>query len=140
MANTLMNRNDFGMLDPFERMAESFWAPFENMTQVLKTDIDENDDRYQVKVDVPGIDKKDVKLDYRDNVLSIKVQKESFVDHEDKDQNVVMNERHAGTLQRQYALPNVAADKISATQADGVLTITLPKTAPAKSEGHIEIQ
>ncbi|CAJ1224744.1 Hsp20/alpha crystallin family protein [Lactiplantibacillus xiangfangensis] len=140
MANTLMNKNDFGMLDPFARMAQDFWAPFTSMDQALKTDIDETDDRYQVKVDVPGIDKQDVKLDYRDNVLSIKVQKNSFVDHEDKDQNVVLNERHAGTLQRQYVLPNVAADKISATQTAGVLTITLPKTAPAKDAGHIEIQ
>ncbi|MCP6755792.1 Hsp20/alpha crystallin family protein, partial [Klebsiella pneumoniae] len=97
-------------------------------------------DPYQVKVDVPGIDKQDVKLDYRDNVLSIKVQKDSFVDHEDQDQNIVMNERHTGTLQRQYMLPNVAADKITASQADGVLTITLPKTQPSANDGQIEIQ
>lgn len=140
MANALMNRNDFGMLDPFERMAESFWAPLTNWDQTLKTDINETDDQYQVKVDVPGIDKQDVKLDYRNNVLSIKVTKQSFADHEDKDHNVVMNERHAGTLQRAYELPNVAADKITATQTDGVLTITLPKTAPSANEGHIEIQ
>ncbi|MBQ0835564.1 Hsp20/alpha crystallin family protein [Lactiplantibacillus pentosus] len=140
MANTLMNRNDFGMMDPFERLARSFWTPFENMDQVLKTDISETDDQYQVKVDVPGIDKQDVKLDYRDNVLSIKVQKDSFVDHEDGQQNVVMNERHTGTLQRQYMLPNVAADKISASQADGVLTITLPKTQASDDNGTSEIQ
>ncbi|MCB5220395.1 Hsp20/alpha crystallin family protein [Lactiplantibacillus pentosus] len=140
MANTLMNRNDFGMMDPFERLARSFWTPFENMDQVLKTDISETDDQYQVKVDVPGIDKQDVKLDYRDNVLSIKVQKDSFVDHEDEQQNVVMNERHTGTLQRQYMLPNVAADKISASQADGVLTITLPKMQASDDNGTIEIQ
>jgi len=140
MTNTLMNRNASGMLDPFERLARSFWTPMENLDQVLKTDINETDDQYQVKVDVPGIDKQDVKLDYRNDVLSIKVQKDSFVDHEDKDQNVVMNERHTGILQRQYALPNVAADKITATQADGVLTITLPKTQPNNDDSQIEIQ
>lgn len=135
-----MNRNDFDMVDPFERMARNFWAPFTDMEQTLKTDISETDDQYQVKVDVPGIDKQDVKLDYRDNVLSIKVQKQSFVDHEDKDQNIVMNERHSGTLQRDYALPNVAVDQIKAVQTDGVLAITLPKTAPADSNGQIKIQ
>lgn len=140
MTNTLMSRNASGMLDPFERLARSFWTPMENLDQVLKTDINETDDQYQVKVDVPGIDKQDVKLDYRNDVLSIKVQKDSFVDHEDKDQNVVMNERHTGILQRQYALPNVAADKITATQADGVLTITLPKTQPNNDDSQIEIQ
>lgn len=140
MTNTLMNRNASGMLDPFERLARSFWEPMESLDQVLKTDINETDDQYQVKVDVPGIDKQDVKLDYRDNTLSIKVQKDSFEDHEDQDQNVVMNERRTGTLQRQYALPNVAADKITAVQADGVLTITLPKTQPSNDDGQIEIQ
>ncbi|WP_047998700.1 Hsp20/alpha crystallin family protein [Lactiplantibacillus herbarum] len=140
MTNTLMNRNAYGMLDPFERMARSLWEPMESLDQVLKTDINETDDQYQVKVDVPGIDKQDVKLDYRDNTLSIKVQKDSFEDHEDQDQNVVMNERRTGTLQRQYALPNIAADKITAVQADGVLTITLPKTQPSNDDGQIEIQ
>ncbi|MDO8196484.1 hypothetical protein Q5708_15820 [Lactiplantibacillus plantarum] len=71
-----MNRNDLGMLDPCERMARSFWAPLENMDQVLKTEINETYYQYQLKVYVPGIDKQYVKLDYRDNVLSIKVQKD----------------------------------------------------------------
>ncbi|MFW2845488.1 Hsp20 family protein [Lactiplantibacillus plantarum] len=53
---------------------------------------------------------------------------------------MVMNERHTGTLQRQYMLPNVAADKITASQADGDLTITLPKTQPSENDGQIEIQ
>ena len=135
----MMNRNDFGMLDPLERLAQNFWAPFEGANQALKTDISENDTQYQVHVDVPGIDKQDVKLSYRDNLLSIKVQKHSFVDHSDQNQNVVMNERREGTLQRDYMLPNVAADQITAQQADGVLTITLPKQAAGENDGKIEI-
>jgi len=140
MANEMMNRNnDFGMFDPFARMAERFWEPFTGDTEALKTDISETDDQYSVTVDVPGIDKKDVKLAYHDNVLSIKVQKDSFVDHSDQDQNVVMNERRFGSLQRSYMLPNVAADQIKATQTDGVLTITLPKSKQA-TDNKIEIQ
>jgi len=140
MANEMMNRNnDFGMFDPFARMAARFWEPFNDDEAALKTDISETDSTYTVKVDVPGIDKKDVKLAYRDNVLSIKVQKDSFVDHDDKDQDVMMHERRYGSLQRSYALPNVAADQIKATQADGVLTITLPKSKQA-TDNKIEIQ
>ncbi|MFC6180821.1 Hsp20/alpha crystallin family protein [Lactiplantibacillus daowaiensis] len=139
MANEMMNRNDFGMFDPFARLAENFWAPLAETENVLKTDISETDDQYQVKVDVPGVDKKDVKLAYRDNVLSIKVQKDSFVDHGDQDQNIVMNERRYGSLQRQYTLPNVATDQIKAVQTDGVLTITLPKSKQA-TDNKIEIQ
>ena len=139
MANEMMNRNGFGMLDPFERMAQRFWAPFDDGEQVLKTDISETDDQYQVKVDIPGIDKQDVKLAYRDNLLSIKVQKHSFVDHSDQKQDVVMNERHEGLLQRDYMLPDVDPEQIKATQTDGVLTITLPKSKQVTDNGKIEI-
>jgi len=139
MANEMMNRNDFGMFDPFARMAEQFWAAFDKTAEVLKTDISETDDHYQVKVDVPGVDKQDVKLTYRDGMLTIKVQKDTFEDHSDQDQNVVMSERRSGTVQRQYQLPNVAADQIKAVQTDGVLSITLPKTKAA-GDSQIEIQ
>lgn len=139
MANEMMNRNDFGMLDPFERMAQRFWAPFNDGEQVLKTDISETDDHYQVKVDIPGIDKQDVKLAYRDNRLSIKVQKHSFVDHSDQKQDIVMNERREGLLQRDYMLPDVDPEKIKAVQTDGVLTITLPKSKQVTDSGKIEI-
>lgn len=139
MANEMMNRNDFGMLDPFERMAQRFWEPFNDGEQVLKTDISETDDQYQVKVDIPGIDKQDVKLAYRDNRLSIKVQKHSFVDHSDQKQDIVMNERREGLLQRDYMLPDVDPEKIKAVQTDGVLTITLPKSKQVTDSGKIEI-
>ncbi|WP_137625679.1 Hsp20/alpha crystallin family protein [Lactiplantibacillus pingfangensis] len=139
MANEMMNRNDFGMLDPFERMAQRFWAPFNDGEQVLKTDISETDDQYQVKVDIPGIDKQDVKLAYRDNRLSIKVQKHSFVDHSDQKQDIVMNERREGLLQRDYMLPDVDPEKIKAVQTDGVLTITLPKSKQVTDSGKIAI-
>lgn len=139
MANEMMNRNDFGMLDPFERMAQRFWAPFNDGEQVLKTDISETDDQYQVKVDIPGIDKQDVKLAYRDNQLSIKVQKHSFVDHSDQKQDIVMNERREGLLQRDYMLPDVDPEKIKAVQTDGVLTITLPKSKQVTDSGKIAI-
>jgi len=127
------------MLDPFERMAQRFWAPFNDGEQVLKTDISETDDQYQVKVDIPGIDKQDVKLAYRDNRLSIKVQKHSFVDHSDQKQDIVMNERREGLLQRDYMLPDVDPEKIKAVQTDGVLTITLPKSKQVTDSGKIAI-
>ena len=79
MANELMNRFD---LDPFfDRMAHRFFSPsdfdkdYENFGN-LKTDINETDKDYSLKIDVPGIDKNNIHLNYQDGVLSININQE----------------------------------------------------------------
>lgn len=106
---------------------------------VLKTDIKENDDQYTMKVDVPGIDKQDIALKYRDGTLSIAVKRDSISDESDKDGNIIASERQTGRFGRQYALPDVDVDKIEAHYENGVLQLTLPKKAAADTH-HIEIQ
>ena len=106
---------------------------------VLKTDIKENDDQYTMKVDVPGIDKQDIALKYRDGTLSIAVKRDSISDESDKDGNIIASERQTGRFGRQYALPDIDVDKIEARYENGVLQLTLPKKAAADTH-HIEIQ
>ncbi len=141
MANDLMNRNDW-MTDPFFDMGRRFFDNFvpTETSKVLKTDIKENDKSYVAKVDVPGIEKNDIKLNYQDNILSISVKKDDFNDHEDKQGNVLMSERSYGAMSRSYRLPNVDEANIAAKYADGVLTITLPKLTETPKNPHtIEI-
>ncbi|WP_125702419.1 Hsp20/alpha crystallin family protein [Lacticaseibacillus daqingensis] len=140
MANDLMNRNDW-LTDPFfgMRHLNDLFAP-ETRDKVLKTDIKETAHDYIAKVDVPGIQKNDIQLNYQDNILSISVRKDDFSDHEDKDGNLLMSERHYGTMSRSYRLPNVDEANIKAAYTDGVLTITLPKlTDQAKNPHTIDI-
>ncbi len=79
MANELMNRFD---LDPFfDRMAHRFFSPsdfdkdYENFGD-LKTDINENDKDYSLKIDVPGVDKNNIHLNYQDGILSVNINQE----------------------------------------------------------------
>ena len=142
MANEMMRRNDW-LDDPFfgdfgRRFFEDF-APRQAST-VLKTDIKETDKAYVAKVDVPGIDKKDIQLNYQDNVLNISVKKANFNDHEDNKGNLLMSERQYGAMSRSYRLPNVDESNIKADYDAGVLTITLPKlTEVTQDPHHIEI-
>ena len=106
----------------------------------LPTDVQETKDDYQITVDVPGVDKKNIKLNYKDQILSISVNKEEVSDHTDKDGNVLMSERKSGSSSRSYQLPNVDESKITATCNNGVLKVTLPKMTETTSENHnIEI-
>lgn len=140
MANDMMNwHNDLTKMDDLVNgLGRSIWNVTNNGA-LLKTDIKETDDQYVMNIDVPGIDKKDIALKYRDGTLSVAVKRESLSDDSDHDGNLIASERQTGRFGRQYALPDVDADKITARYENGVLALTLPKKAAADTH-HIEIQ
>ena len=120
---------------------EDFGEPFFTMdsSNNMKSDVIKTDDGYQVTVDIPGVDKDNIDLSYDQDVLSIKAKRDSTLDQKDEQNNVIASERSYGEYVRNYRLPDVSADKISAKAEDGVLTIDLPK-AEKKETGHkIEI-
>lgn len=120
---------------------EDFGEPFFTMdsSNNMKSDVIKTDGGYQVTVDIPGVDKDDIDLSYDQDVLSIKAKRDSTLDQKDEQDNVIASERSYGEYVRNYRLPDVSADKISAKAEDGVLTIDLPK-AEKKETGHkIEI-
>ena len=94
---------------------------------VLNADVTESDDKYTVHVNVPGVNKDDINLNYRDGVLNIDAKYDHFEDHSDEDNHVLLSERQEGTAHRSLNLPGVDESQISATTEDGVLNITLPK-------------
>ncbi|HIY92648.1 Hsp20/alpha crystallin family protein [Companilactobacillus sp. HBUAS56275] len=144
MANEIMDRNDL-MRNWFngDSWMNNFPSIFDNNfpeDSTLKTDITENNQNYEVHVDLPAVDKKDIDITYNDNVLTISGHRDSFTDHNDKDGDVIMSERSSGRFMRQYRLPQVDQDNIKATYDKGVLEITLPKVnKEVDSEHHIEI-
>lgn len=136
MRNELMNRNndmanwfdDFGNM--FNRLG-SF--PKVNM----KSDISETKDTYDVKIDMPDMDKKDIKLSYKDNQLFVTGKRDSFSDHEDDKGNVLMSERSYGQFSRSFNLPNVDEKKISANYKNGTLNIKLPKSEKVEDDSGL---
>jgi HSP20 family protein len=100
--------------------AVAAWAP--------RVDIEETDKEFQVKADLPGVDPKDVDVQVQDNVLTVRGSKEEK--KEEKKKNFHRVERFSGQFYRAIALPAGAdADKMTATSANGTITITVPKKA-----------
>lgn len=91
----------------------------------------ENQDSYQVSVELPGVDRKDVEVTLHDGVLTISGERKQ--ETEGKEGDYVRTERSYGRFQRQVAMPQkVNTEAVKAAHKDGVLTVTLPKTVEAK--------
>lgn len=94
-------------------------------------DVSETADAYMVKVEVPGLEAKDLKVEFLDDTLTISGEKKSEID--EKAEGVHLHERYGGAFSRSIRLPApVDAEKVNASLKNGVLTLELPKTEGAK--------
>ena len=100
------------------------WSP--------SVDIEEEEDRYLIKADLPGVDKKDIEVKLEGGVLSIRGEKQTETET-GKGTKRHRTERFHGTFSRSFTLPDaVKADKVDASYKDGVLSLTIPKAEEAK--------
>lgn len=103
----------------------------ENVMWIPAVDVSERADALTVKVEVPGVQKEDIKISVANNVLTIKGEKR--MEKETDEESFHRVERVYGTFLRSLELPtSVAADKVKANYSDGVLIITLPKSEEVK--------
>jgi len=94
-------------------------------------DIYDNDEHIIIKAELPGIDKKDIVIDVKDGVLTLKGER-SF-DNEIKEEKYYCRERTFGKFERVFRLPaKVDPEKISADYKDGLLKIDIPKPEEQK--------
>ncbi|MCU7960146.1 MAG: Hsp20/alpha crystallin family protein [gamma proteobacterium symbiont of Bathyaustriella thionipta] len=101
-------------------------------------DIREEDERYLIHADLPGINAKDIDVSMEDNVLTISGKRHS--EYEEKKDQYHRVERLSGIFQRRFTLPKDAdSSKIAATSKDGVLELSIPKTEGSISR-KIEVQ
>jgi HSP20 family protein len=116
----------------FDRFLEPSWPEMPALGEwEPKVDVSENKDAIIVKAEIPGVEQKDISLSLQDGVLTIKGEKQD--EKEEKDKRYHRVERSYGAFARAFRLPGaVDASRVTATFKDGVLTVTLPKTAEAK--------
>jgi HSP20 family protein len=108
-------------------------------TTLPATNIKETKDDFIVTMAVPGMNKKDFKIDLNDNILTISSEKKE--EKEDKDENYSRKEYSYQSFSRSFTLPkNVVNDeKISAKYENGELHITIPKKEEAKPKKPVQI-
>jgi HSP20 family protein len=103
-------------------------------------DVEETEAAYIATAELPGMDPKDVELNLRDNVLTISGEKHQEAKSEEGGRR--WTERSFGRFERTIPFgAEIDADRINASYRNGVLTVTLPKSAKAKeSTRKIEIK
>lgn len=101
-------------------------------------DIVEREKDYLVRVELPGLDRNDVKISVLDDVLTIRGERKA--EEERKDEQIHRLERSHGVFERSFTLPNsIKSEQIEATFENGLLSITLPKLEQPKPK-PIEIK
>jgi HSP20 family protein len=102
---------------------DSVWSP--------TVDVVETKESYEVKAEVPGIKKEDIRVSLEHGVLTLKGEKKQ--EHETNKKNVHKIERLYGKFERSFRLPEgIKAEGIKAKYDKGVLTIDIPKAEEAK--------
>lgn len=120
--NNSLPFSSFGLFDDF----------INSKTLAPSMDLIQKDSEYQLKVDLPGFDEKDVSIEFENDILTIKGKREE----ESKEDGgaYVMRERRIGQFERSFRIRNVDSEKIAAKYASGVLTVTLPLREEVKAK------
>lgn len=89
-------------------------------------DVVESDNEFNILIDLPGLNKKQVKISLKNRVLTVSGERELFLEDNEK---LIRRERKQGAFSKAFAIPEQADEKsVSAAFKDGVLTISLKKT------------
>ena len=109
---------------PLDREYESrYFSPYMNVS--------ESDLEYTVSMDLPGVDKKDVRVNISDGILTVIGERKNS--QKEKDNSFIWKEASHGAFRRSFELSNAAQeDKIKACFKNGVLILTIPKAEEVK--------
>jgi HSP20 family protein len=105
-------------------------TPFERTIGWPNIEVSDTDKEMKVTAELPGLDEEDVELELANGVLAIKGEKKT--ETEDKDR--LFSERYYGRFERRIPVEDIDEEKVSASFRNGVLTVTLPKTAQAQRQ------
>ena len=128
---TIFGENLMDVFDDFDR---NFFRGFQrpehalygkNAGRMMKTDVKETDEGYEVDVDLPGFNKDEIKLELNNGYLTISTEKSLSKENKGK---MLRQERYVGTMQRSfYVGGSITEEDIKAKYENGVLSLTVPK-------------
>ena len=100
---------------------------------VMKTDVHEHDEGYELDIDLPGFKKDEIKLSLENGYLSVSAAKSLDKDKKNIKGKIIRQERYAGSMQRSfYVGDNITETEIKAKFEDGVLKLSIPKKEAEK--------
>ena len=109
--------------DPFDNYAYAM-----NTSNLMKTDVKDTDQGYEITMNLPGVKKEDVKAELKDGYLTISASTNSDKDEKDGNGRYIRRERYSGSCSRSfYVGEDVTQDEIKAKFENGALTLLVPK-------------
>ena len=138
------NHNGFRMagIDEFNNLLDDFfsdtWKSRRNLVHdTFKVDVQEDDTKYTIEADLPGVNKEEINLELNDGRLTISIIREVSKSEEEK--SYLHRERCYSSMQRSVYLNAANDENIEAKLADGVLKIFISKIAPVSKVKKIQI-
>jgi HSP20 family protein len=130
---TALQREVDRLFDEFTGGGFFMPASEREVTITPRLDVSETDSTFEVEVELPGVDEKDVEVSLSDNVLTIQGERKREREEKKKDFHLV--ERSFGSFARSISLPfEVDTSAVKANFSKGVLRVTLPKPETAKAK------
>lgn len=112
-------------------------------TDLMKTDVKENSNNYELTIDMPGIEKENVRAELKDGYLIISTSSGYCNDEKDNNGRYIRRERHYGSCSRSFYIGKaVTQDEIKANFKNGTLKLTVPKKKEnriADNKNYIQI-
>lgn len=127
-------------MSPFDdNFFKSFWG---EQNRAFSTDIKDNGTGYTLKADLPGFKKEDIHVDLDGDTLTVQAEHKESNDEKNDKGEYLRRERYYGSYARSFDVSEIDTTNITAAYNDGVLTLELPKKAPAQvdTSHQIEIQ
>ena len=138
MKNELRERNYYGLRDS---LFDNIFFPYEHKeNNMMKTDVKENENDYELQVEVPGVSKENISIDYENGYVTIAAKTNKSKDEKDKEGNYIRRERYSGSYSRSYYVGDVDRESIKAKLDNGVLYIIVPKAKAEEQKKAIAIE
>lgn len=101
------------------------------MQNLMKTDVHETEDSYEMNVDLPGFKKEDIHVELKEGYLTLRAEK-NLEKEEKKEKKVIRSERYVGSMSRSFYVGDIQPESIKCKYEDGVLTLEFPKADQKK--------
>ena len=131
--------NDF----PFEKHFFGERNPLygKHAKNIMKTDVRETDNSYELDIDLPGFKKEDINVQLDNGYLTIAASKSLEKEDEHEKSHYIRQERYSGSMNRSFYVGNdVKQEEIHAKYEDGILKLAVPKKAAKAIESNKYIQ
>lgn len=129
------SHNEDNLFNYLDNIEKQFFGDFDNDVSIsnFRTDIIDEGDKYVLQSELPGFNKEDIKINIKDDMLTISAQHSEEKETKNKN-NYLRKERKFGSFSRSFSTNDIDIEKINASYQNGILELEMPKKAIAESK------